>query len=122
MYARLALMTILILALGLLSGCPNAENALLGQWAYINDGVSYGLTLSANGQASSFPLQGFNATLPGTLTWEVKGDKFVMNQVHGSGRVIYCALLDSNINLKGVWMEWTGASKGASQEWVANKM
>lgn len=122
MIGRIPLMLTLVLVLILLPGCPITASALLGNWTYMNDGISYGLTLLPNGQASSFPIAGFNVTLPGTLTWERNGDQFVMNQDYGSGRVIFSGLIVSNTSLDGIWMEWIGTSKGDCQNWLADKM
>lgn len=122
MAKRIPLLLTLLISLVLMPGCPLGAGALMGQWAYVNDGKTYGLNLMANGQASSFAMPPDNIALPGTLTWERNGDQFIMNQDYGSGRVIFSGIINSNTSMDGVWMEWIGTFKGDCQSWVANKI
>jgi len=122
MTKRTALLTMLIVSLVILPGCPEGSG-LVGDWTMI---VSYiagdvGLNLLANGEAASFIAPGGSTPLDGTLTWEVNGSEFILRQVIPQGDAIYIGRLVGDSSISGVFIVWDGQVIGTHGTWSAVK-
>ena len=118
MTKRIALLTILILSLVLLPGCPGAGSALVGTWILTTNSFDYGLELHADGTATSFMIDFVYCC---TLTWEVRGTEFIMRVVNSNDSYIFVGRIESETSMSGGWIIWEGMSEGESALWTAVK-
>jgi len=121
MKRRIALLSMLILSLVLLPGCPSAGSALVGGWKMTFSGnLHYGIQLNANGEATSFVVDQF--TLGGTLTWDIVGTRVLIHQDIANSRTVYAAELTSDTTMSGAYVRWSAQGLGISGTWTAVKL
>ena len=113
---RIALLTMLILSLVLLPGCPGAGSALVGSWVITFSNTDYGLQINANGEAIPFML---DQIFGGTFTWEVEGTRVLLHHVLGGNEILWTAELTSDTTkMTGAWINYFGAI-GLSETFTA---
>jgi len=119
MTKRFALLVTLVLLQVLLTGCPGGS-LLVGTWT-ITVGGDYGLTLMADGTATSFAIPPLSSGLPGALSWEQNGTEFILRQDGGGPSGIYAGRLTDNTSMSGGWVLWEGTHTGDGGKWSAVK-
>jgi len=115
------LFVLLVMACILLPGCPGTGSALVGAWTFTFGSSDFGVTLSQDGEATSFLIDGI---LTGSLTWHTHDDQFVMDQIRTSGsRFIYTALISNDGQmLDGARVTWSGPGTGIGAAFSGAKM
>jgi len=120
MIRRISLLTTLALAILCLTGCPGVSQ-LVGTWTMTFGGGDFGLTLMADGTATSFAIPPLSSGLLGALTWERNGTEFLLRQDGGGPSVIYIGRITDNTSISGGWVQWEGNHTGDGGEWNAVK-
>jgi hypothetical protein len=117
---HLMLFAALLVTLVFLPGCPGVS-PLVGTWTFTIAGGDYGVTLMANGSATSFAIPPLMSGLLGALSWEQNGTEFLLRQDGGGPSGIYVGRVTDNSSITGGWVLWEGTHTGEGGAWDAVK-